>query len=139
MLHKQELCVLNGVSTKKYLNLEKGTCQGDPTSGYLFICALEITFLIIKNNSSIKGIKVLDNIFLYTAYVYDSTFFLKNLASVKKLPDIFSYCLKHSGRKSNFSKCEIAGTESLKGDEVAVCGIKCVNLKVNIAKILGIH
>ena len=37
------------------------------------------------------------------------------------------------------SKCEIAGIGSLKGVEVAVCGIKCVNLKVNTIKILGIH
>ena len=77
--------------------------------------------------------------FFYTAYAYDSTFFLKNLPSVKKLPDIFSDYPKHSSRKSNFSKCEIAGTGSQKGDEVAVCGIKCVNVKVNTIKILGIH
>ena len=73
------------------------------------------------------------------AYAYDSTFFLKNLASVKKLLDIFSDYLKHSGRKSNFSKCEIARIGFLKGKDVAVCGIKCVNLKVNIVKILGIY
>ena len=66
-------------------------------------------------------------------------FFFKNLASVKKFLDIFSYYLKHSGRKSNFSKCEIAGIGFLKGNDVAVCGIKCVNLKVNIVKILGIY
>ena len=78
-------------------------------------------------------------VFLYRVYADDSTFFLKDLASVKKLLNIFSYYSKFSGLKPNFSKCEIAGIGSLKGVEVAVCGIKCVNLKVNTIKILGIH
>ena len=46
----------------------------------------------------------------------------------------FSY----SDLQPNFYKCEIAGIGSLKGDEVAVCGINCVNLKVITIKILGI-
>ena len=66
-------------------------------------------------------------------------FFLKYLASVKKLLDIFFYYSKYSGLKPNFSKCGIVGIGSLKGVEVTVCGIKCVNLKVNTIKILGIH
>ena len=78
-------------------------------------------------------------VFLYTANADDSTFFLKDLASVKKLLDIFSYYSKYSGLKPNFSKCEIAGIGSLKEVEVAVYGIKCVNLKINVIKILGIH
>ena len=69
-------------------------------------------------------------------YAYDSKFFLKNLVSVKKLLDIFSCYSKHSGRKSNFSKCEIASIGFLKGNDVTMCGIKCVNLQVNTIKIL---
>ena len=70
-------------------------------------------------------------VFLYTACADDSTVFLKDLTSVKKLLNIFSYYSKFSGLKPNFLKCEIAEIGSLKGVEVAVCGIKCVNLKVN--------
>ena len=90
MLYKQESCVLRGGFTKKYFNLEKGARQGDPISAYLLILALEILFLLIKNDNSIKGIKIFDYVFLYTAYADDSTFFLKDLAAVKKLLDIFS-------------------------------------------------
>ena len=86
--------ILNGVFTIKYFNLEKGAFQGDPVSAYLFILALEIIFLLIKNDSSTKGIKTFDYVFLYRAYADDSTFFLKNLASVKKLLDIFFYYSK---------------------------------------------
>ena len=86
--------ILNGVFTIKYFNLEKGAFQGDPVFAYLFIFALEIIFLLIKNDSSTKGIKTFDYVFLYRAYADDSTFFLKNLASVKKLLDIFFYYSK---------------------------------------------
>ena len=63
----------------------------------------------------------------------------KDLASVKNLLKIFSYYSKFSGLKPNFSKCKIDEIGSLKGVEVVVGGIKCVNLKVNTIKILRIH
>ena len=47
----------------------------------------------------------------------------------------FSY---YSDLKPNFYKCEIAGIGSLKGVDVAVFGINCVNLKVKTIKILEI-
>ena len=65
LLYKQESCILNGCFTTKYFNLEKGARQGDSTSAYLFILALEILFLLIKNDTSIKGIKVFDCFSLY--------------------------------------------------------------------------
>ena len=85
------------------------------------IISCRFLFILIKIDSAIKGIKVFDCVFLYfyTAYNDDSTFFLKDLASVKKLLDIFSCHSKYSGLKRNFSKCEIAGIGSLKGVQVA--------------------
>ena len=86
--------ILNSIYTIKYFNLEKGAFQGDPVSAYLFILALEIIFLLIKDDSSTKGIKNFDYVFLYRAYADDSTLFLKNLALIKKLLDIFFYYSK---------------------------------------------
>ena len=76
---------------------------------------------------------------LYTTHANDSTFFLKDLASVKNLLNIISDYSKYSGLKPNFSKCKIAEIGFLKVVKVAVCGIKCVNVKVNTIEILGIH
>ena len=123
----------------KYFNLEKGARQSDPISAYLFILPLEILFLFIKNDSSIKGIEFFDYAFLCKAYADDSTFFLKDLASVKNVLDRFSYYSNYSSFKPEFYKCEIAGIGSLKRVEKAVCGIKCVNLKVSTIKILRVH
>ena len=44
-----------------------------------------------------------------------------------------------SGLEPNKSKCEIAGIGSLKGVNVALCGLKSVNLMNETVKILGCH
>ena len=41
IITKQESWVMNGGVTTQYFPLEKGVCQGDPISAYLFILALE--------------------------------------------------------------------------------------------------
>ena len=54
-------------------------------------------------------------------------------------PLFFSVMKIFSGLKPNKSKCEIAGIGVLKGVQMALCGMECVNLKNNTIKILGIH
>ena len=44
-----------------------------------------------------------------------------------------------SGLKPNKSKCEIAGLGALKGVELELCGMECVDLMLNAIKILGIY
>ena len=75
--NKQESCVINEGNTTQYFNLEKGACQGDPISAYLFIMTLEVLFILIKNNSCIERLKIFYYIFLYSAYADDTTFLLK--------------------------------------------------------------
>ena len=85
LLNAQVSCVLNGGITTPYFNLERG----DPISAYLFILALEVLFLLIRNHSDIKVIEIFNHKFLYTAYADDSTFLLRDLRSVKYLTDTF--------------------------------------------------
>ena len=57
------------VLQQSIFHLEKGARQGDPISAYQFILALEILFLLFKNDSSIKGIKVFDYVFLFILHM----------------------------------------------------------------------
>ena len=139
LLKDQESCVINGGKTSQYFKLERGTRQGDPISAYLFIIVLEVIFLNITQNNYIKGIKIFEKEFLYTAYADDTTFFLQNKNSVKILLETFHAFSLFSGLKPNKSKCEIAGIGLLKGVNVALCGMECVDLKKDTIKILGIH
>ena len=76
---------------------------------------------------------------MYTAFADDSTFFLKDLLSVKNLVDTFKVFSLFSGLNANFSKCEIAGLGSLKGVLEAVCDLKSINLTTDTIEILGVH
>ena len=94
--------------------------------------------MLIKNNKNIKGIKMFENTFLYTAYADDSTFFLKDKNSIKELLKTINYFSTLTGLKPNLSKCEVAGMGALKGVKVAICGIKCIDLTKEVIKVLGV-
>ena len=46
-------------------------------------------FNLIKQNKDIHGLTFFDHTFLYTAYADDTTFFLKDKESVKKVNERF--------------------------------------------------
>ena len=100
--------VINGGKTSKYFKLERGTQQGDPISAYIFIIVLEVVFRIIKETSNIKGFEIFHKKFIYTAYAYDTTFFLKNTETVINLLEMLKHFSQFSGLKPSKSKCEIA-------------------------------
>ena len=139
ILKNQESCVINGGTTTKYFKLNRGACQGDPISAYLFILAFEIIFLLIKENPHIKGLNIFDHCYLYSGYADDATFFLKDVNSIKEMVNSFHIFSSFSGLRPNLSKCEIAGIGVLKGVKVAVCGIQCVHLVLDAIKISGTY
>ena len=129
--------LINGGTTTQYFNLERGARQGDPVSAYLFILALEILFLSIKKHPEIKGIEIFEHCFLYTAYAGKTTFFLKAAQYIENLVKIFNTFSLFSRLKLNLTKCEKAGIGALKGVQVAVCGMRCIDLCNEAIKILG--
>ena len=129
----------NGGTTTKYFLLEIGTRQGDPISAYLFVLALEILFQLIKSKPDIKGLIIFDYCYLYSAYADDTTFFLQDIISIKHMVDVFYLFSYFSGLKTNFKKSEIAGIGALKGVQVAVCGLRCIDLNNDTLKVLGTH
>ena len=94
---------------------------------------------MIKSNPNIKGLKIFNHNYLYTAYADDPTFFLNDQKSIRELMKTFKLFSKFSGLKPNILKCEVAGIGSLKGVKMAVCGIKCIDLTTETIKILGVH
>ena len=101
LLNSQQSCIINGGNITPYFHLEKGARQDDPVSAYLFILALEVLFVFIKSNENIKGIEIFKYVFLYTAYADDSTFFLRDIPSVKELINSFNQFYHFSGLKTN--------------------------------------
>ena len=139
LLNDQESCIINVGKTTEYFMLGRGAGQGDPISACLFILALEILFLLIKTKLEIAGLTIFDHCYLCTAYADGSTFFLNDTISIKNMVDAFHLFSEFSGLKPNLSKCEITGIGVLKGVQVAVCGMRCVDLKNDTLKILVTH
>ena len=81
----------------------------------------------------------MNNEFLYTAYAHDTTFFLKDKISVFETLNIFHKFSMVSGLNLNTTKCEIAGIGTLKGVNVELGGIKCLNLTKKTVKSIGVH
>ena len=131
ILKNQESCINNGGKTTNYFKLEKGARQGDHISAYLFILVFEIS-------QRLKGWISLDMNFLCTAYANDTTFFLKDRESIMALMNELNTS-NFSGLKPNKIKCEIEGIGALNGVQVALCGMKYVNLNNETVKMLGVH
>ena len=90
--------------------------RGARQSNFLFFLALEILFYLIKPKPEIKRLAIFDH----------SLFML--------VIQLFSFFL---GSKPNLTKSEIPGTGVLKGVQIAVCGMHCINLNHVKLKILG--
>ena len=76
---------------------------------------------------------------MYSPYADDTTFFVEDLNSVKVILSSLDQFYTLSGLRPNLSKCEIAGIGVLKDANVALCGLKSVNLTKDRMKILGVH
>ena len=68
-----------------------------------------------------------------------TTFFVKELNSANEVLSNLKVYSNVSGLYPNLEKCEIAGIGVLKNVNVALCGIKSVNLMEYSMKILGVY
>ena len=139
LLNDLQSCVIKWRVCHSVFHIKKSARQGDIISSYLFIIALEVLFTLIKSKDNINGIDLYGYSFSFTAYVDDSNFFLKGIASIRILVDTFKVFSCFSGAKPNINKCEIAGLGILRGAQEAVCGLENTDLTNDTIKILGIH
>ena len=115
--------VNNGLSSE-YFYLTRGVRQGDPLSPYLFLLAVEILAIAVRDNAEIKGISIEQQETKLLQYADDTTAVLSNIESAHKLFQLLDEFKKLSGLKINRSKTEGMWIGSLKDSDMKPLGIK---------------
>lgn len=69
---------MNNGFASDLLEMQRSVCQGDPLSTYLFIIALEVINIAIREDVEIKGIKVGKYEVNNNVFADDLTTFLRN-------------------------------------------------------------
>ena len=104
-----ETCIINNGNTTEFFKPERGVRQGCPLSPYLFIIAVEILSLWIKQNPKIEGLK--DNRggnYIISQFADDTSFAITNTKNnLLKLFEQLALFEKTSGLKINVNKTEI--------------------------------
>ena len=101
-----EACVINGGSTTNFFKLTRGVRQGDPISAYLFIIALELIAIKIRQNKKIKCITINGTEIKLSVYADDMTLFPLDIASALEIFKELDFFSKISGLRCNQEKTE---------------------------------
>lgn len=117
-------CVINNGLSSEYFPLQKGVRQGDPLSPYLFLIAIELLSIAIRNDPEVEGISIDSEEFKIVQYADDMTAFLSNVKAADKLFKLLEDFGKYSGLKLNYSKTEAMWIGSNKENISAPLGLK---------------
>ena len=100
-------CVMNGGFSTGYFDIKRGVRQGDPLSSILFVAALEILLIRIRNDVNIKGIEISPNINVkLSCYADDLTCFLSDIDSANNVLNVLEQFHSISSLKVNVDKTE---------------------------------
>ena len=123
--------VINNGFATGHFPLERGVRQGDPLSPYLFIIAVEILALRIREDNNIQGFKIRQEILKLSSFADDMTCFLKDNSSYNALFETLESFGECSGLKVNHEKTEIfaLGNSTLQDEDFPKHNI-CGNIKI---------
>ncbi len=132
-------CVSNNGWASQFFPLSRGVRQGCPLSPYLFLIAAEILSLYIRQNKSIKGLKIGNQIYKISQYADDTVitipFCEETLNEIEKTFEKFT---RISGLKVNYDKTEILRIGSLRNSDAKLITQRQLKWKNNDINVLGI-
>ena len=128
-------CVMNFKHSSPYFSINRGVRQGDSLSPYLFILAVELMSINIRNDDNIRGLNYENNEIKILSYADDTTAILQDETDANKLFAHLKEFERISGLKMNKSKTEGLWLGIKKHSNFKPLGIKWKS----VIKILGIH
>ena len=128
------LAIMNNGHRSRWFNCKRGTFQGSPLSGVLFVLAVEILAISIKRQQNIRGIEISGIEVKLSLYADDMTLMLKDKHSgVEALRTINEFS-KASGLHLNANKCHAMWLGKEKGRKDPIGEVEAVRE----LKILGV-
>ena len=88
LFKSSQSCVMNNGFSTGYFAFERGIRQGDPLSAFLFILAIAVLLIHVRDSELVRGIPVIDKEIKLDVYTDDGRFFLKDLQSLYTILDI---------------------------------------------------
>ena len=129
-----ELAVINNGFTSDWFKTTRGLQQGCPLSAPIFALVVEILALKIRKAEDIQGITVSGQLFTISQYCDDTTVFVKNEASARKVIERVNLFGTYSGLELNLSKCEYMWLGTKSKTDSQICG----TAPARKCKILGV-
>ena len=133
-----ESFVINNGRSTGYFRLERGTRQGDPLSTNLFILALEVLLIQIKENND-KGIIINNTNIKLAAYADDTYFLASDVISLQYIFEICEIFQQFSSLKLNLDKSHACWIGVAKGRPEAPIDCPWVNLQMDKIVVLGAY
>ena len=105
---KPEGCIKNNGYISEHFELERGIRQGCPVSALLFVLAVEVLALKVRQCPNLKGLNIGSNIrsLQISQYADDAILFLNNKNEYCTAIAILNDFGKHAGTMLNLKKCE---------------------------------
>ena len=128
------LAIINNGLCSRWFSCQRGTFQGSPLSGILFILAIEILAINIRSSVNISGINISGIEAKISMYADDITLLLKDSKSGAEALRIIDKFSKASGLHLNLDKCHAMWLGKGKEKRDAIGEIKAVDKM----KVLGI-
>ena len=66
-------CIMNNGFSTGYFALKRGTRQGDPLSTFLFMLAIEVLFIRVRDSELVRGIPITDTNSMHMLMMVDSS------------------------------------------------------------------
>ena len=136
ILFERKSCIKNGGYLSDFFVMHRGVRQGCPISPILFILTVEIFAKYIRNNETIKGIKIPGSPEAIKIRIYadDTSLFLSDLIDYREILSKIKEFSEATGLKLNKMKSNAMFISDTKQNNTIKNGIKFVNRM----KILGI-
>ena len=106
--------IINNGITSEWFYPKRGVRQGCPISPYIFILAVELLAIGIRENPEVKGIDINGTILKISQLADDTTCFVRDLKSVVKILEIFKAFQLCAGLSVNKEKTKAKFIGSLK-------------------------